>query len=991
MNASLVKFSGVKIASHSDLRRGATKEALNEKLKTKCSTKIGTWNIQTLLKTGKLENLKMEMERLELDILGISEVRWPNQGDLWSGNYRIIHTGTAENERGLGGVGIMTNKHFGKRIKGYVQYSERIMLVRFDTKPRDTVIIQVYMPTTNAEDDKVEEVYDSLDNIIEHIKKDENLILMGDWNASVGRGKEEEEEVVGSFGVGRRNHRGDRLIEFCTKHKFIVTNTLFEHHPRRIYTWRAPGDIRRAQLDYILVRGRYKNQVKDSRSYPGADIESDHNLVMMKCTLRFKKLNKKEKSCWDVKKLEDETVHRRYIIETDKIVRDTRERNQSNIEQTWMSIKTRIIHAAESTLGKRNMEKRKKWISDEVIEMIKERRKYKNATDEEGKRRYRTIRNKINRKTRQDKESYMKEICENIELSMNKNQMEMAYSNIRRFFNDKRVKTMSIVDRGNKLVFDEDKIVEVWKEYIEKLYAGERHGLMLEEEREAEGENMGEPILEEEFRKALKELKGRKAPGIDNISGELLKGSGPELKKALFELVREIYDTGSLPEDFTKCIIMPIPKKPSARTCNEYRTLSLIGHAAKIIARIVLRRIINKIEESLTEDQFGFRRNTGTREAILVLRQIIEKQFRKDKTTYIAFIDLEKAFDNVNWKVLFKILHEIGINYRDRRIIHNIYQREVGVISCGNAIAEANISKGVRQGCSLSPVLFNLYIQKAIDRVREEVKVGISVQGEKIDMIRFADDIAIITESEQDLQIMIKEMDRILGGEYDMKLNRHKTKVLVCNRKNDNRTRILIREEAIQEVETFKYLGSLITGDGRCKQEIKSRLCQAKINFNKRKNLFTAKGMSLKIRVNLIKTLIWSIALYGSETWTIGKEEARRIEAFEAWCYRRMLRISWRERTTNDEVFRRVGEGRSLMKQLKQRRAKFLGHLLRRDSLAKRVIEGQIEGRNRRGRPRLEYIKQIVCDMGCQSYVELKRKAERREEWRAAANQPEGC
>jgi len=97
------------------------------------------------------------------------------------------------------------------------------------------------------------------------------------------------------------------------------------------------------------------------------------------------------------------------------------------------------------------------------------------------------------------------------------------------------------------------------------------------------------------------------------------------------------------------------------------------------------------------------------------------------------------------------------------------------------------------------------------------------------------------------------------------------------------------------------------------------------------------------------------VALYGCETWTIGKEEERRLMAFEAWCLRRMLKISWIDHMTNEEVFRKAGEERNFIGQIKKRRDNLIGHTLRHDCLLARVIEGMVEGKNTRGRPPLEY------------------------------------
>src|SRR6476469_5204864 len=114
------------------------------------------------------------------------------------------------------------------------------------------------------------------------------LLLGGDFNAVVGEGK--GDRVVGKFGLGERKDRGEKLIEFCKSQNLVITNTWFEQEKRGRYTWKSPGDLRRYQKDYILVRQRYRNSVKSSWSYPGADVDSDHNLVAMRLKLKLKKI-----------------------------------------------------------------------------------------------------------------------------------------------------------------------------------------------------------------------------------------------------------------------------------------------------------------------------------------------------------------------------------------------------------------------------------------------------------------------------------------------------------------------------------------------------------------------------------------------------------------------------------------------------------------------------------------------------------------------------
>lgn len=258
-------------------------------------------------------------------------------------------------------------------------------------------------------------------------------------------------------------------------------------------------------------------------------------------------------------------------------------------------------------------------------------------------------------------------------------------------------------------------------------------------------------------------------------------------------------------------------------------------------------------------------------------------------------------------------------------------------------------------------------------------------------MLSYADDIAIITDKKEDLETMLNEMERILKDQYGMKINKKKTKVMVCGNQDPNEAlNIQINEEELSQLSEFKYLGSKITADGRSKRDIMNRIQLAKIAFNGKRNLLTCKNAGLDVRKRFMKAYVWSVALYGCETWTVGKREKKRLEAFEMWYFRRIQRVSWQDRITNEEVLQMAREGRYLWKHIQNRRIRLIGHILRHNSFITSIAEGCIEGRTRRGRPRLSYMRQIMKDVGCPTYAEMKRKADERADWRAAANQPLG-
>ena len=254
-------------------------------------------------------------------------------------------------------------------------------------------------------------------------------------------------------------------------------------------------------------------------------------------------------------------------------------------------------------------------------------------------------------------------------------------------------------------------------------------------------------------------------------------------------------------------------------------------------------------------------------------------------------------------------------------------------------------------------------------------------------MLRFADDIVILSECGEDLEDMLNGMDYVLKNNYGMSINKMKTKVMECSRtRTGEAENIHLGNEMLTEVDQFCYLGSKITSDCRSNADIKSRLAQARNAFLKKRDLLRS-SIDLNVRKSFLKVFVWSVALYGSETWTISPVEKRRIEAFEMWCYRRMLKVRWVDKVLNEEVLRRVDEKRSLWRHLTKRRDRLVGHILRHEGLVNMVLEGSVWGKNGVGRPRLEYSKQIQEDVGCSSYVEMKRLAPDRLAWRAASNQ----
>ena len=148
----------------------------------------------------------------------------------------------------------MVNKRVLNAVLACNLKNDRMISVNFQGKPFNITVIQVYAPTSNAEEAEVVQVYEDLQVLLELTSPKYVLFIIGDWNAKVG--SQETPGVTGKFGLGMQNEAGQRLIEFSLKNALVIANTLFQQHKRRLYTWTSPDGQHRNQIDYIICSQR---------------------------------------------------------------------------------------------------------------------------------------------------------------------------------------------------------------------------------------------------------------------------------------------------------------------------------------------------------------------------------------------------------------------------------------------------------------------------------------------------------------------------------------------------------------------------------------------------------------------------------------------------------------------------------------------------------------------------------------------------------------
>ena len=183
----------------------------------------------------------------------------------------------------------MVNKRVQNTVLGCNLQNYTMILVHFQGKPFSIIVIQVYAPTSKAEEAEVEGLYEDLQDPLELTPPKDVLFIIGDWNAKVG--SQEIPEVTGKFGHGVQNEARKMLVEFCQENALVITKTLFQQHERRLYRWTSPDGQHQNQIDYILCSQGWRSSILSAKTRPGADCGSNHELLIAECRLKESREN----------------------------------------------------------------------------------------------------------------------------------------------------------------------------------------------------------------------------------------------------------------------------------------------------------------------------------------------------------------------------------------------------------------------------------------------------------------------------------------------------------------------------------------------------------------------------------------------------------------------------------------------------------------------------------------------------------------------------
>ena len=258
-----------------------------------CNINIATYNTRTLNNPADLDRLLEEVENLKWEVIGLCETKKSGEGltELPDGTW-LYESGKTEEMPQAKGMAFLVNRKFTDYIEKFETHTDRIISCKIKLEKESIHLVQVYAPTTSYEEEEIEKFYEDLEKAI-HTSPSYYTIIMGDFNAKIGI-KDEKEEIrgMGPHGIGTRNERGERLINFTEGNRFYITNTLFKKAKKRYWTWESPNGEYRNQIDFILSSDR--RIIQDCSVITSVDIGSDHRMLRAKIKInrRLKRLKR---------------------------------------------------------------------------------------------------------------------------------------------------------------------------------------------------------------------------------------------------------------------------------------------------------------------------------------------------------------------------------------------------------------------------------------------------------------------------------------------------------------------------------------------------------------------------------------------------------------------------------------------------------------------------------------------------------------------------
>ena len=605
------------------------------------------------------------------------------------------------------------------------------------------------------------------------------------------------------------------------------------------------------------------------------------------------------------------------------------------------------------------------------------------AATEEYKQARRTAKQICKRKKRTYEENILFDLDENF----GRNESKKFFESVRNLKKGFQPRITVCKNKVGNLVAGEQEVIKLWTEHFQNLLNNS-----IEENIEFIspyfGPELNIPVPSTAMvYDTIRRLKNNRAPGEDCINVELIKNGGKKLWKYIYDLIVDIWNTEQMPNDWNVAIICPVHKKGSKLECNNYRGISLLNVAYKIFTSILAKYIEPYVELSLGDYQCGFRNGRSTTDQIFSLRLSLEKFYEYNLPLHQFYIDFKQAFDTINRSYIFNSMAEFGIPNKLIVLAKMTLSHTLNKVNIQGKLSESfETYNGIRQGDSLSTLLFNIGLERLIRKII--INPGGTIFNRMTQYLAFADDIVILSRNLISLDEVIQQIQSETGL-AGLEINCTKTKYMY-NKSNVHSVpnTIVLNDVTYEDVSSFNYLGSIITNNNNILAEIKGKITAGNRCLRALDRLMRARYISRKVKIRIYKTIIKPVVVYGSEAWTLSERVIAMLNTWERKILRKIYgpifdQGTWRIRT-NAELYLLYNDN-DIVTDIKLRRLEWLGHVLRMDKkrLPRILLDENPDGKRKVGRPRLRWVDDVQADLKKAGIKRWRLRALDRNDWAA--------
>lgn len=944
------------------------------------------------------------LDRIKADVTAIQEVRWDGEGIRRMKSCDIYY-GKCYKEKGqrLFGCGFVVRGRLRQEVLGFQGVSERLVTIRIKAKFKNITLICIHAPTEMKEDSTKDAFYDLLERTYDRCPKYDVKIILGDFNARFGK--------EGLFGLAVGEHslhektsdNGYRMVDFALGRNVTISSTHFPHLDIHKGTWRSCDQKTVNQIDHIAIDGRHASSILDVRAFRGANVDSDHYLVVSQVRMRISMAVQRRADAvkkFDVTKLKSQEIAKTFADRV-SLNLSTSPPPASSTDDQWRHCQQAIRSAATDVLGFTRRPQRNSWFDEECRlahaakneayqAMLQTRTR---ANERAARELYGQKRREEHRLLRKKKREHEKRAVESIEGCTGRGDVRKFYQRVKRSTQGYKARTEACRDERGNVVVDTQSVLRIWKEHFSRLLNGEdsQHSAVRQNapfNLDDDGQHFRPPDLNE-VRIAISKLKPYKAAGADGLPAELFKAAGDDLVRSMHQLICKIWSDESMPNEWNLGVVCPIYKKGDTLTCSNYRGISLLNIAYKILSALLCDRLKPFVNDLIGPYQCGFRPGKSTVDQMFTLRQILEKTQEFQIDTHHLFIDFKVAYDSVDRDELYRAMSYLNIPAKLVRLCRMTMENSRCSVKVGkNTTDPFDVEKGLRQGDALSCNLFNIVLEAIVRR--SQVNTTGTIYQKSVQLLAYADDIDIIGRTKRAVAGAFASIESE-ATKMGLAVNEDKTKFMLSTRNESQHHRlgqnITMDSYSFEVVKDFVYLGSTITSGNDITAEVKRRITLANRCFFGLRRHLSSKALSQRTKETLYKTLIIPVLLYGAEAWTLKESDEKLLRSFE----RKILRVifgpvciegEWRRRF-NHELYGLYSDV-DLVKKLKIQRLRWLGHVERMDNNApaRRVFESNPDGVRSRGKPPNRWRTQVENDLNQLAVRNWRRLARDRAGWR---------